>query len=290
MNSEKGTGNKDIYEEKDLCQCKKVINAENWEQFWETPEGQRTEFWTEQKKTKVTINKLEEVRKEEWKKKIDWKSEETDRIWKSSASLPEDIQNFEVPSVIIGCDIETLYPSLDKKRTFAIVYEEVMRSTIKWEDLDFLEGTRQIALNRSSEYCRNSPLRRVLPVIRKRTGTRPEVRGAGPMRAERGDQEQRVFPTITLSEKEKQMIVAEVTSIVTKVMFNTHPYTFGGKTFLQKEGGPIGLRGTGALARLVMCAWDRKWNKIMLEQNILVSLYTRYMDDGRLLLPPIRNG
>jgi len=31
-----------------------------------------------------------------------------------------------------------------------------------------------------------------------------------------------------------------------------HYYTFGGKTFHQTRGGPIGLRGTCAVARVAM--------------------------------------
>ena len=153
-----------------------------------------------------------------------------------------------------------------------------------------MEGARLIALNRSAAYCRTCPLKHVLPVRRKRTGSRPGVRGEGPMGAERGDQEQWVFPTVTLSKKDKHLIMAEVTSIIVEIMFNTHLYTFGGKTFQQREGGPIGLRGTCALARLVMCVWDRRWNSLMEQQRIVVDLYSRYMDDGRMVLPPIKTG
>ena len=42
-------------------------------------------------------------------------------------------------------------------------------------------------------------------------------------------------------------------------MFRKHFYTFGGKNFLQSEGGPIGLRGTCAVARVIMQIFDRKW-------------------------------
>ena len=47
-----------------------------------------------------------------------------------------------------------------------------MRTSIQWEDLDYLEGTRLIALNRSAEYCRShGKLRGILPVRRKQAGT-----------------------------------------------------------------------------------------------------------------------
>ena len=40
--------------------------------------------------------------------------------------------------------------------------------------------------------------------------------------------------------REKKLIVAEVIRISTEVLFKNHLYTFGGKVFKQKEGGPIG--------------------------------------------------
>ena len=73
-------------------------------------------------------------------------------------------------------------------------------------------------------------------------------------------------------------------------MFRHHQYTFGGKTHRQKEGGPIGLRGTCAIARLTMCAWDRRCLRRMDELRVRILLYSRYMDDGRVHLPPFMCG
>ena len=61
--------------------------------------------------------------------------------------------------------------------------------------------------------CRQSPLRRVLPVRRGRRGCRPGIKGAGPRGPTRGDQEQWEFPDVELEEWEKKLIVAEVLSL-----------------------------------------------------------------------------
>ena len=79
------------------------------------------------------------------------------------------------------------------------------------------------------------------------------------MGATPGDQEQWKFPKVKLTELEKKDLLATVTMMATRVMFKNHLYTFGGRTFRQKKGGPIGLRGTCAIARLVMQIWDAKW-------------------------------
>ena len=69
--------------------------------------------------------------------------------------------------------------------------------------------------------------------------------------------------------------------ISTEFMFSSHLYTFAGKIFRQASGGPIGLRGTCAIARLVMQMWDLKWMARMDRLKVVIWLAMRYMDDGR---------
>ena len=288
-----------------LCKCedeRATKSVENWEHFWETEEGQDTRFWTltkekwEKEKSKNKILKtnpklMRKLRKLEWeadKRREDL--EDLDRVRGGPEVLPEDLQDVEAPFVLIGCDVEALYPSLDVGRCAKEVEEEVMRSSLRWEELDYLEGARLIALNRSAEYYRSHTLQRVLPVRRGRTGSRPGVTGKGPMGPERGDQEQWRFPDIILAEEEKKLIVAEVIKIMIEILFKNHLYTFGGKRYRQKKGGPIGLRATCAIARLVICAWDRKWKELITKNNITLEEDIRYMDDGRIILLPFRPG
>ena len=98
----------------------------------------------------------------------------------------------------------------------------------------------------------------ISPLRRRRTGSRPGVRGKGPMGMGRGDTEQWIFPEVTLTEEKRKLIIAEVWAITTEKMFHHHIYTFGGRTYRQKRGGPIGLRGTCAIARLIMGGDDEE--------------------------------
>ena len=50
------------------------------------------------------------------------------------------------------------------------------------------------------------------------------------------------------------------------------------------------MRGTCAIARLIMCNWDREWMRTMEENIITINGYWRYMDDGRILLPAFKAG
>ena len=56
------------------------------------------------------------------------------------------------------------------------VKQAVMQSDISWENIDYLEGARYIALNWTEEQCRWSSLKKILPWRRSRRGTRPGSR------------------------------------------------------------------------------------------------------------------
>ena len=84
--------------------------------------------------------------------------------------------------------------------------------------------------------------------------------------------------------------MATVIQIATEAMFKHHYYGFAGKKFQQKEGGPIGLRGTCTIARLAMQVFDKRWILKVEESGLQIDLYMRYMDDGRIVLYPIKRG
>ena len=133
-------------------------------------------------------------------------------------------------------------------------------------------------------------MRRVLPWRRSSKGTRPGLKGAGPLGADSDDEKQWKFPSPELTSAEKKMIISEVMRLSVELMFTTHIYSFGGRSYQQREGGPIGLRSTCALARVVMASWDCKWKARMTDNNIKVEDDGRFVDDARVFLYPIRPG
>ena len=145
--------------------------------------------------------------------------------------------------MLIGSDVVSLYPNLEVDRVLQNVKEAILDSSMEWKEVDYLEAVRYLALNWDQKTCNQSRLRRVLPVRKGKRGSRPGLKGAGPRGITHGDQEQCSFPEVTLEEWEKKLIIAEVVSLATKVMFSHHFYKFGGDTYHQTQGGPIGLWG-----------------------------------------------
>ena len=73
-------------------------------------------------------------------------------------------------------------------------------------------------------------------------------------------------------------------------MFKRHFYNFGGRTYQQDGGGPIGLRGTCAVARLIMQIFYKKWGSLLKDLGVKTYEVVRYMDDIRAVLPPFKCG
>ena len=239
----------------------------------------------------VTVNYMKKLRRRRWERSVGWDPKDTKRIFSSTEVLPEDLQDFQSPMALIGYDVVSLYPNLDVSRIAENVKEAILDSPVQWSNIDYMEAARYIALNWTKEECKNSSLYSILPRRRGRTGTRPGIRGDNPRGKQRGDQEQWVFKkNIILTDAMKKELIATVVSIATKELFNNNFYSFGGLTYHQREGGPIGLRATCAVARLCMQLFDRKWRQKLEGASLTIWLMGRYMDDGRSWLPPLKHG
>ena len=241
-------------------------------------------------KMRITVKYMKERRSKRWTQRMDWLAEDLDRLVDIRDANPEDVQDFSLPMVILGSDVAALYPSLDTDKVAELVYQAVKKSKIEWSNIDYMEATRYIAFNWDSLTCQRSKLRRILPVRRHKNGSRPGVTGIGPLGPDTGDTEQWIFKKVTLTKDEKREVIATVVKIITKAMFKTHVYSFGGKVYRQVNGGPIGLRSTCSVARLVMKVWDDKWLENLKNLMVKIEEATRYMDDGRTAMYRFRHG
>ena len=202
------------------------------------------------------------------------------------------VQDSESKLIIVGSDVEALYPSLEAIEVAEIVYQAVLESKVKFDSIDWLEACKYIALTSTAQECKLGPLRRILPRRRHTPGSRPGITGEDPMAQDSGVQDQWEFPTLRngLTATEKRLVIAKVLKTSILAIFKTHTYSFGGKYFVQVKGGPIGLRSTCCIARLVMLWWDDQLMVALMKLNIKTASGARYMDDVRLFLRGIRLG
>ena len=67
-----------------------------------------------------------------------------------------------------------------------------------------------------------------------------------------------------------------------KVCFSNHTYEFNGEVYLQLDWGPISLRLTAAVARLVCLWFDWKFKALCAALGITLLMYARFIDDINL--------
>ena len=91
-----------------------------------------------------------------------------------------------------------------------------------------------------------------------------------------------------LTEQEKKLVMAKMTVVLP--IFKTHKYSFGSRLYLQVKGGPIGLRSTCCVARLVMLWWDDMLVEAVEKLGLRLISGARYMDDIRIWMHAIRLG
>ena len=202
----------------------------------------------------------------------------------------------EIKNLFVGStDVRALYPSLLHETTTKIVVKVFFETNIKLEGIDWNQAGKYLAINMSKSEITKLGLEDLVSTRTKSGGAFPcnttaEVMG----KLFREDEEEVISlfhpphrrPANTQEEKK---VLAEVLKIAILAVLKNHTYQFGGEVRLQEEGGPIGLELAGALARVVMLWWDRKFLSLATANNLILFLYLRYIDDGNLAgehLPP----
>ena len=77
--------------------------------------------------------------------------------------------------MIVGADVEALYPSLSDVDVALICFQAVMDTKIKFDNVNYRAATQYIALNLSETERRLSPLAKILPRRTTNVGAKPGV-------------------------------------------------------------------------------------------------------------------
>jgi len=185
----------------------------------------------------------------------------------------------------LGSDVEALFPSLSASNTARIVREQAIKSNIVWENVDPKWLCLYVHLNGGE----SSDIRDIEHLLPKRTpGRRGREAGMGSLEAKRREVRDSgegnwIWPEELPNEKETRILIGIALEIAVKMVFNNFIYTFGGESFLQSFGGPIGARITMCVSRLVMQDWHEQFITRLRESKLFERLGGLYVDDGRNL-------
>ena len=186
---------------------------------------------------------------------------------------------------ILGSDVVSLFPSLKGMETARLARHAVLNSTIEFGNVDYLMALRYLTIVGGTDLLHKAGIGRLTPVW---LGDRQDLTTVGG----RKSKDSRSWWDLKkeIRDFEKRRILAYVMECMVNVVMGSHVYSFGGKYFLQREGGPIGLRSTATLASMTMKLWDIAWLSLLKRECIKVFLYFRYVDDAREFLPPLLEG
>ena len=146
-----------------------------------------------------------------------------------------------------------------------------------------------VKVNRSLTTVRKE-MRRFLPIGKSTRGTEPGMGSESLKKRKYKVENQWIFPRKNPTEEEKKEMVGLILEVSIRVLWENYCYNFGGETFLQQEGGPIGQRPTMAASRIVMNCFFKKYHEILKKAGLVVTLLKVYVDDGRQATTLLRRG
>ena len=203
----------------------------------------------------------------------------------------------DIEEMIIGSmDVKSLYPSLLATQSTEIVTEVFMETNLAIEGINWIETGKYLAINLSKDEINQLGLQEVVSTRAKKGGRSPGMTTAeimGKLNREEGEEVQSLFnpPTRMPTEREKKIMLAQVLKIAMLAVLQNHTYQFeNGKIRLQSDGSPIGLEMAGAMARVVMIWWDKRFLGLVSKNLIPCYLYMRYIDDQNMAVKPLAPG
>ena len=197
-------------------------------------------------------------------------------------------------AVLTGCDAVQLFPSLKAAESGKAVREATIKIMKKTgfivDGLDYREMRKYIRMNLSDQEISERRLMRVIPVRKFQRGRMPGMTGSEALKKVEEDEDKFIYTDIELTRDEEINLFATSLEIAVKFMFTHHVYSFGGVNYLQTDSGPIGLRITMAVARLVMGEFGERMREILSEADIDIFLQGLFVDDGRYVTSCIPDG
>ena len=212
-------------------------------------------------------------------------------------------------------DVRSLYPSLDQNESSRLVENLVMNSKVNFEGIDYRCAQTFIASNMSKKEIKKKKLQKILPSRRWKMGKRPgattkelgqkkkKPTSSGPpapsptdpgpdpeadAEPEPADNDQSKWdhsnPPENLDEVQKRRLLATAVGIAVRTVFEHHTYSFGGIRYRQVLGGPIGLRLTSLVARIVMDSWAAGFLSKLDINGFKVWAFIKYVDDVNIVI------
>ena len=81
------------------------------------------------------------------------------------------------------------------------------------------------------------------------------------------------------TEEERRLLISKMVLVALETTFGNHIYQCRNNLYRQSQGGGIGARITGVVARILMDVWMDLVSKSLEENDVKVYLIAKYVDD-----------
>ena len=233
-------------------------------------------------------------------------------------------------NMVGSLDVIALYPSLDQDGTAEEVFKMIERSQVEMSGNDWHAAQVFLSSNLSLTEIKSEGLKGLVPSCLKAWGPRPghtttelgakrkdpedpqvaigeDIQGSGggcPSSGPRGSplpkgnkpcnqgvpNKWAETDVSQLSVRDKKKILGKVMKYAIKNIFRHHMYQFGGRSYCQAAGGPIGLRLTSIMARVVMDSWARGILVKLVQAKVDVHAFVKYVVDINLMMSMLEPG
>merc|ERR1711954_121906 len=139
------------------------------------------------------------------------------------------------------------------KMASQILKERIMKSKLKVDGVDWRWVLVYLGLTMTPIDKVENRVTGILPRQLNRSGGPPSIKTV-----EVDQQKERWWYPVSpgdLTSEQKQLLLGCVIEQFARLVFSTHFYEWEGQLFRQVAGGPIGLRATGVVAKIIMDHW-----------------------------------
>ena len=193
-------------------------------------------------------------------------------------------------SVIGSFDVESLYPSIDIDFSVEKCMEIILEHEIEFKNVDILEVGLYVSHNVNAETRQKDGIYNYCPT-RRTVGRTPTITSQGKAKKEeiRWSGWRKPLKSEDIPNNIKRSLIVRAISIALKVILENHIFVFNKRYYKQTKGGAIGVSIAGDVANLFLVWWDRELKRRLIDENIHIKLYSRYVDDGCIVIKKIHN-
>ena len=156
--------------------------------------------------------------------------------------------------MFLGADAVKLFPSLEQKQVAKLVAQAYMDSDVNMDGVEYKEVAKYVSINWKEGRVRLEGLHKICPRRKKRRGRKPTITGKEQSKSKTTSEEDSLWehPEKEPTVMEQKKLIAAMLEIGIIASFSLHTYTFAGRIYQQRLGGPIGSRLTMAVSQIVM--------------------------------------